>query len=163
MTETHDAGHPPSPPAAVVRRTPRGRAAAIGTHCILELYDCPPDLLDDEAFIVRSLRGSVERGLAELIDEVSHHFRPQGVTALALIAESHVAIHTWPEHGYAAVDVFTCRDRADPVEACMYLVQALQAGRHTLTRLPRGTAAAPSDVVGRPAGTTPPTIAEDAR
>jgi len=104
-----------------------------------ELYDCPRDLLDDETFVKDTLRQAVDRGFATLLHEVSHHFHPQGVTALGLIAESHVAIHTWPEHGYAAVDVFTCGDRADAEKACLYLVGALQAGRHTIRKLTRGT------------------------
>ena len=104
-----------------------------------ELYDCPRDLLDDETFVKDTLRQAVDRGFATLLHEVSHHFHPQGVTALGLIAESHVAIHTWPEHGYAAVDVFTCGDRADAEKACLYLVGALQASRHTIRKLTRGT------------------------
>lgn len=103
-----------------------------------ELYDCPRSLLDDESFIVGALREAVEKGLATLLHEVSHHFHPQGVTALGLIAESHVAIHTWPEHGYAAVDVFTCGDRANAEKACQHLAKALQADRCTMRKLTRG-------------------------
>lgn len=110
----------------------------IGIHCIAELYDCPRDLLDDESFIVEALREAVDEGLATLLHKVSHHFHPQGVTALALIAESHVAIHTWPEHGYAAVDVFTCGDRANAEKACQHLAKVLQAGRCSMRKLTRG-------------------------
>ncbi|MGB2985287.1 MAG: adenosylmethionine decarboxylase [Phycisphaerae bacterium] len=111
---------------------------AIGIHCIAELYDCPPELLDNEAFIKNALREAADRGLATLLHEVSHHFHPQGVTALGLIAESHLAIHTWPEYGYAAVDVFTCGQRANAEKACAYLARALRARRHVLKRLDRG-------------------------
>ena len=111
---------------------------ARGIHCIAELYDCPRGLLDDESFITGALRGAVEEGLATLLHEVSHRFHPQGVTALGLIAESHVAIHTWPEVGYAAVDVFTCGDRADAGKACEYLARTLKSGRHTIRKLTRG-------------------------
>ena len=110
----------------------------IGTHFIADLYECPRDLLDDESFITKSLREAVDRGMATLLHQVSHHFEPQGVTALALIAESHVAVHTWPEYGYAAIDVFTCGDRASAEKACNYLVGAFQAQRHTLEKLVRG-------------------------
>ncbi len=112
---------------------------AIGIHCILELYDCPPGLLNDETFVTNALREAVDHGMATLLHEVSHRFTPQGVTALGLIAESHVAIHTWPEYGYAAVDVFTCGDQADAEKACLRLVQVFQAGRHALNKLTRGT------------------------
>jgi len=112
--------------------------ASIGTHCILELYDCPRELLDDHDFVRSTLRAAAEHGFATLLDEVSHKFHPQGVTALALIAESHLAIHTWPEYGYAAVDVFTCGHRARAERACAYLLRAFRARRHSLTRLSRG-------------------------
>ena len=111
----------------------------IGIHCIAELYECPRDLLNDESFIVIALRESVKKGLATLLHEVSHHFTPQGVTALGLIAESHVAIHTWPEYGYAAVDVFTCGDRANAEKACRHLASALRAGRCSMRKLDRGS------------------------
>ena len=111
----------------------------IGIHCIAELYECPRDLLDDETFVVSALREAVKKGLATLLHEVSHHFTPQGVTALGLIAESHVAIHTWPEHGYAAVDVFTCGDRANAEKACRHLASALRAGRCSMRKLDRGS------------------------
>ena len=110
----------------------------IGTHVIAELYDCPRDLLDDERFVTQALREAVQRGLACLIKEVSHHFHPQGVTALGLLAESHISIHTWPEYGYAAADVFTCGSRANPEEACRYLVEAFRAKRYRLMKWRRG-------------------------
>jgi len=110
-----------------------------GTHCICELYKCPPALLNDEQFVKQALREAVNQGMATLLHEVSHHFHPQGVTALGLIAESHLAIHTWPEYSYAAVDVFTCGSRADAEKACRYLARTFQAGRYSLKSVPRGS------------------------
>lgn len=115
-----------------------GTLANIGTHCIVELYGCPPDLLDDEEFVRNAVREASTHGLATLMGEVAHHFEPQGVTALGLLAESHISIHTWPEHGYAAADVFTCGDHANPQKACDFLIRTLQAERHSLTKLVRG-------------------------
>ncbi len=123
---------------------------AAGTHCIVELYECPRDLLNDEGFIKEALREAVNRGMATLLHEVSHRFHPQGVTALGLIEESHVAIHTWPEHGYAAVDVFTCGSRASAEEACKQLIKALRPGRHSMTNLRRGTEVARRSLVEPP-------------
>ena len=111
---------------------------AMGTHCVVELYDCPRKLLDDEAFVKQALVGAVACGSVELIGEVSHHFHPQGVTALGLLAESHISIHTWPENGYVAADVFTCGTQANPVKACLHLVEVFRAGRHSLIKLIRG-------------------------
>lgn len=125
-----------------------------GTHCICELYECPPALLNDEQFVKQALREAVNQGMATLLHEVSHRFHPQGVTALGLIAESHIAIHTWPEYSYAAVDVFTCGNRADAEKACRYLIRALQAGRHSLRKLSRGAELGGAAAVPRPVAAT---------
>ena len=118
---------------------PEETAAAIGKHCILELYHCNADRLDDEALIRNSITQAVQQAGATLLQLISHRFTPQGVTALALLAESHLSIHTWPESGYAAVDVFTCGDHTMPERACDRLIAALQAGSHQLRSFRRET------------------------
>ena len=90
----------------------------IGKHCILELYQCDQAKLNDEAFIRTIITSSAKIAGATLINLVTHSFKPQGVTGLALLAESHISIHTWPEIGYAAIDVFTCGDHTMPEKAC---------------------------------------------
>lgn len=110
----------------------------VGTHCILELQGCPPALLNDESFVRASLEEASRRGLSTLLSLTSHQFTPQGVTALALLAESHISIHTWPETGYAAVDVFTCGRTAQPRLAADYLVERFEARAHDLDIIPRG-------------------------
>jgi S-adenosylmethionine decarboxylase len=100
--------------------------APVGSHCILELYDCSEALLND-----------AKQANATLLNEVLHQFEPQGITALALLSESHISVHTWPEVGYAALDVFTCGSHTDPEEACRYLIKAFRAGRHSMTKLRR--------------------------
>jgi len=111
---------------------------SVGIHCIAELYDCPRHLLNDEAFVCGALREAASFGMATLLKNVSYQFQPHGVTALGLLAESHISIHTWPEYGYVGADVFTCGDRASAVKACEYLVTAFQPGRHSLKRIDRG-------------------------
>ena len=76
----------------------------VGKHCILELYDCDPSKLDDEDFLRSAITQAAERAGATLLNLITHQFEPQGVTGLALLAESHISIHTWPESGYAAVN-----------------------------------------------------------
>ena len=95
----------------------------IGRHCILELYQCDHARLNDEAFIRTSITSSAKIAGATLINLVTHSFKPQGVTGLALLAESHISIHTWPEIGYAAIDVFTCGDHTMPEKACELLAK----------------------------------------
>ena len=124
-----------------------------GITCLLELYDCPPDILDDQKRIDDALREAVEHANATLLKQVSKQFSPQGVTALGILAESHISIHTWPEHGYAAIDIFTCGHRAMPERACEFLVGALSSGHHTIQRIERGTGldAATTEFVPKPA------------
>lgn len=110
----------------------------VGSHCILELYDCPTNLLNNAVFIQESLREAASRAKSTLLQEVTHQFHPYGVTALALLAESHISIHTWPEDGYIAVDIFTCGQHTEPEKACKYLVQTFEAKNHVLLKLPRG-------------------------
>lgn len=110
----------------------------VGTHCVLELYGCEAKLLNDVQFILGALRRAAEASHSTHLAEVSHAFTPQGVTALALLAESHISIHTWPENGYAAIDVFTCGEHTRPEQACAYLQRALRATESYLRKLPRG-------------------------
>lgn len=112
--------------------------AAVGKHCILEAYDCPSDFLNDAPFIEELLREAAKRAKATLLGMITHKFEPQGVTSLALLSESHISIHTWPEYGYAAIDAFTCGS-SDPVAACHYMADTLQSGRHVLRTVDRGT------------------------
>ena len=111
----------------------------IGKHCILELYNCSSDKLNDEAFLRSSITHAVQHAGATLLQLISHRFAPQGVTGLALLAESHLSIHTWPESGYAAVDVFTCGDHTMPEQACSVLIRELEARRHSLRSFLRQT------------------------
>lgn len=110
---------------------------AVGRHCIAELYDGCPEKLNSERFIRAVLTEAAKRAGATLLSLTSHKFTPQGVTALALLSESHLSIHTWPELGYAAVDAFTCGAHTDPKVACLYLKDALVAERSTLKMLKR--------------------------
>ena len=112
---------------------------AVGKHCILELYNCDSSRLDDEAFLRDTITTAAKRAGATLLNLITHRFEPQGVTGLALLAESHISIHTWPESGYAAVDVFTCGDHTMPELACQVLVEELAAAGHKLTSFRRET------------------------
>jgi len=121
--------------------------APVGKHCILELYGCSAAKLNDEAFLRNTITQAVHLAGATLLQLISHRFDPQGVTGLALLAESHLSIHTWPESGYAAVDVFTCGDHTMPERACQELVQALHADHYSLRSFLRET---PDDLAESP-------------
>lgn len=109
-----------------------------GSHCILELFDCPAEVLNDATLVKNALRDAARASRSTLLHEVHHRFTPQGVTALALLAESHISVHTWPELGYAAADVFTCGDETLPERGCELLTQRLGAQRYSLRHIERG-------------------------
>ena len=116
-----------------------------GKHCILELYGCSSAKLNDEPFLRATITAAAKRAGATLLNLITHRFDPQGVTGLALLAESHISIHTWPESGYAAVDVFTCGDHTMPERACIVLSEELDAGNYKLKSFRRET---PGSVAG---------------
>ncbi len=109
----------------------------IGTHCILEMFGCDASRLDDLVFTERTLQEAATFAGATWLGMVSHKFQPQGVPALGLLAESHVSIHTWPEDGYAAVDVFTCGDVAMPHKAAEYILNAFKSTSSKMTQIDR--------------------------
>lgn len=114
-----------SQPAIVTSSLAKGR------HLLLDLYGCDADALNDEPLLRNSIVEVAEIAGATVIETTSHAFIPQGVTALALLAESHISIHTWPEAGYAAVDIFTCGKNMDPRKCVPLLRKKLQATEWT--------------------------------
>ncbi|MFZ9728828.1 MAG: adenosylmethionine decarboxylase, partial [Candidatus Nanopelagicaceae bacterium] len=82
----------------------------MGKHYLLNLYGCPFDRLDNSLFLMELLENAAAASGATVCETIFKQFDPQGVTVLCLLSESHISIHTWPEKGEAAVDIFTCGD-----------------------------------------------------
>lgn len=114
--------------------------APMGVHHVLELHGCPAVLLNDAALLSKIIGNAATLSNTKLLNTLVHPFPGHGVTALGLLAESHIAVHTWPEHGYAAIDLFACGENARPEAGCAYMIRALQARRHTLRTIWRGQA-----------------------
>lgn len=106
-----------------------------GVHLIVDLHDA--QRLDDIDHIEATLRHCVEAAKATLLHIHLHHFQPNGVSGVAVLAESHISIHTWPEVGYAALDVFMCGS-ADPDKCIPVLREAFSAKRVGVNELLRG-------------------------
>ncbi len=111
----------------------------VGKHCILELYGCDSAKLNDEAFVRTSVTSASKIAGAKLLNMITHRFDPQGITGLALLAESHISIHTWPESKYAAIDVFTCGEKTMPQKACELLAKQFESTSHVLNSFIRKT------------------------
>lgn len=108
-------------------------------HCVLELYRADSAKLNDASFVRQALIDAAKAANATLIDVRTHSFSPQGVTGFALLAESHISIHTWPEHNFAAVDAFTCGETTDPEKACNYLAKAFDSRGYSINFIERMT------------------------
>ena len=110
----------------------------LGKHVLLDLHNCDRAKLDDLPYLREAMLAAAGEVGATVIDHIFHQFSPQGVTGVVAIAESHLCIHTWPEHGYAAVDIFTCGDGFDPTQAADFLVERLGCVDPNITEVRRG-------------------------
>lgn len=111
---------------------------ALAKHLLLELRECNREALDDLDFLKRTLHQAAHELGVTVLGDAFHRFEPQGVSGIVFVAESHLAIHTWPEHGYAAVDIFTCGDSFQPDSVAHFLIQQLGAKSPSAIELKRG-------------------------
>lgn len=111
---------------------------ALGRHMLLELYECNSEVLNSLQAVKNALVEAAQRAQATIVDVVFHEFSPFGISGVVVIAESHLSIHTWPEHRYAAVDIFSCGDALKPVEAAAFLVEQFSAERSSSVEIQRG-------------------------
>jgi len=112
---------------------------ALGKHLIVELYDWYKHLIDRVDQVEDILVEAVKVSKATIIKPVFHQFNPHGVSGVVVIAESHFSIHTWPEYGYCALDIFTCGEQIDSDLALQFLKQAFKAKSMSIVELKRGT------------------------
>lgn len=105
---------------------------------MVEFYRCDSLLLNKTDFIETIMKDAAVLSGATIIDTHIHMFNPHGISGVVIIAESHLTIHTWPEYGYAAVDIFTCGENLDPWKALIYLKLKLKAKEVSHIELSRG-------------------------
>lgn len=111
---------------------------ALGKHLLVELRDCNNEILNDLQKVTNLMVSAAKRSNATVVDVSFHEFNPYGISGMVIIAESHLSIHTWPEYGYAAVDIFTCGNLIDPEVAANYLVEEFGCKNSSITSLERG-------------------------
>ncbi|MEM6726285.1 MAG: adenosylmethionine decarboxylase, partial [Bacteroidota bacterium] len=112
--------------------------AALGRHILVEFFKCDSDILNEPSIIEKAMIEAAREADATLINSTFHHFSPYGVSGVVVIQESHLAIHTWPEYQYAAVDVFTCGDVINPWTAFDFLEKAFKASHGSAMEINRG-------------------------
>ena len=110
----------------------------LGSHLLVELYDCDENKLNDLEKLETVLAESVRISGATALKKSFHQFAPQGVSGVIIIAESHFTIHTWPEYGYAALDIFTCGNSIDSQKALDYIEKELDVKTVSVTEMRRG-------------------------
>jgi len=112
--------------------------APLARHTLLDFQGCDSALLNSPEELKTLLLEAVRRGHGTIVTEVFHTFSPHGVSGVVVIAESHVAIHTWPEHGYAAVDIFSCGTKLDHSAIREWIRTGLHAENVETRELARG-------------------------
>lgn len=111
---------------------------ALGRQILVEFYDCNEDHINDVDYIENALIEATKASKATIITHNFHKFNPHGVSGVVVIAESHVSIHTWPEYGYAAVDIFTCGETIDPWVIQEYLKDSFESRNISSMEMKRG-------------------------
>lgn len=114
---------------------------ALGKHLLMELEGCDRSVLNDVDALREALLTAANLAGATVLGDSFHRFSPHGISGVVVIAESHLFVHTWPEYGYAAADIFTCGTSVQPEVAAEKLVELLGAEEHTVMEIERGKAA----------------------
>ena len=110
----------------------------LALHTLLEFHGCDPFLLKNAEALRPIMLDAVRAGKGTIVTEIFHTFSPHGVSGVIVISESHVAIHTWPEHAFAAVDIFSCSSALDQVKIEECIQRALRATNVTRRIFQRG-------------------------
>jgi len=111
---------------------------ALGKHLIVELYECDTRLLSDVDYIREAMMLCAREAKTTIIESIFHKFKPYGVSGIIVIAESHLSIHTWPEHKFASVDFFTCGDHSNPWQSFKIIKKKLKAKYFSVMKMERG-------------------------
>ncbi|MDD3663334.1 MAG: adenosylmethionine decarboxylase [Candidatus Pacebacteria bacterium] len=112
---------------------------SVGKHVIVDLFGCNSQLLEKVEFISEVMQEAARKSKATIVGKFFKQFDPYGVSGVVIISESHLSIHTWPEHGLASIDYFSCSDEVDISAAIAYLKNALNAKTKKEIEVRRGS------------------------
>ena len=113
-------------------------AGYLGRHILAEFFDCDSNVLNNLELIEKNMTQAATECGAHIVQSCFHMFSPHGVSGVVIISESHLAIHTWPEYGYAAVDLFTCGEQCDPKISYEFLKRKFGSKDASFSELRRG-------------------------
>ena len=123
---------PPNP-------TPGPDSGVLARHLLAEYYGCDVDLLDSVEGLKPLLVGAAEAARTTVLNVHLHKFQPQGVSGVVILAESHLAVHTWPEFGFASIELYVCGEDADPAAGHAYLEEHLRPSHTKIQTVSRGS------------------------
>lgn len=130
---------------------------SLGRHLLVEYYGCDSGVINDLSQVEKEMKQAARQAGSTIVDSVFRRFAPHGVSGVVVIAESHLAVHTWPEYGYAAVDLFTCGESVEPRAAHDYLKDAFHAEKSETREVLRGEARVlGDDIRHKPGGSLGP-------
>lgn len=109
----------------------------LGNHFIAEFHSCDPSILDDLEQIDKIMNSAAAISGATIVRPFFHRFSPHGISGIIVVAESHFTIHTWPEHSYAAVDIFSC-GTLKYCDALSYIKSSIKAAKYHVFKIRRG-------------------------
>ncbi len=110
----------------------------LGHHVLVEMYRCDNEFLNDPKYLEKILSEAAYLAGATIVNQVFHRFNPHGVSGVVVISESHLTIHTWPEYGYASLDLYTCGNQIDSHKALNYIRNKIGAQHTSTVELRRG-------------------------
>ena len=120
---------------------------SLGRHLLVELYNCDGKILNDVHKVESIMVDAAKHAHARIVDVVFHTFNPHGISGVIVIAESHLAIHTWPEFNFASIDIFTCGTEIDPWIAYKYMVKKFKSKNMTALEMKRGVLPIPAKLL----------------
>jgi S-adenosylmethionine decarboxylase len=121
------------------------KGESLGRHILVEAYECDREALDNIRELQKAMETAAEEAGATVVESAFRKFQPHGISGVLIISESHLTIHTWPEYGYAAIDLFTCGCKADPWKAFEHLSSYLKSSRTTSIEIQRGCISSGND------------------
>ena len=110
----------------------------MGVHLPIELWECEQGMLNNPQLVEEAMVQAAQKANCTVVQRVIHQFAPQGVSGVVILAESHLSVHTWPELGYAALDIFACGTQCTPQNAADHLIEAFSAKKSTVKSFSRG-------------------------
>ncbi len=126
------------------------KVQSLGNHLIIEMYECNREHINDAHKVEEALVNAVNISGAKMVESVIHQFNPHGISGVIVIEESHFSVHTWPEYGYCALDIFTCGEEIDYYSALQYLKKEFKAKNLSVTEMKRGMLDLPIKLLHKP-------------